>query len=240
MLALCVMFILLYKMNKPRMRVIKDPDIILSPGGLLGFYVLGICHFIKNNYNIKSKKTIGFSAGALYCIFLSLDKQYDVLFLRELFKLNLNGNMPIPYLLNKTVDLIHKIFDINMFDTSQKYIAVTMDYNKLVGYDHFLNLKDMTNCCISSSFIPFITYRDLFYFYNGQCCVDGGLLYPYYKRNVGISKKILYLNYKIFKRFNRYNIPGFCLLKRNYSIYELYMLGYSDATRNKHILDEYF
>jgi len=75
----------------------------------------------------------------LNSIFLSLDKQYDVLFLRELFKLNLNGNMPIPYLLNKTVDLIHKIFDINMFDTSQKYIAVTMDYNKLVGYDHFLN-----------------------------------------------------------------------------------------------------
>jgi len=43
-----IMFLLLfYILYKPNIKLIRNPDIILSPGGLLGFYVLGICHFIK-------------------------------------------------------------------------------------------------------------------------------------------------------------------------------------------------
>lgn len=239
MLLFCIFILLMYTWNRPRIQVIKDPDIILSPGGLLGFYVLGISHFIKKNYNMKSKKIIGFSAGALNSIFLSMDKKHDDLFLTKLFQLNLHGRMSLPYILKKTIHLMNSILHIDMFDTKDKYIAVTTDYSRLVGYDQFLNIKDMTDCCISSSFIPFVTYYDLFYFYKGKCCMDGGLLYPHYKRSMK-GKHILYLNYTLFKRFNRYHIPGYGLLKKNYSIYELYTLGYSDATQNKSILDAYF
>jgi len=52
-----IMFLLLfYILYKPNIKLIRNPDIILSPGGLLGFYVLGICHFIKNNYDLSGKK----------------------------------------------------------------------------------------------------------------------------------------------------------------------------------------
>jgi hypothetical protein len=230
--------ILLYIYYKPSIHLIKDPDIILSPGGLLGFYVLGICHYIKNHYDIQYKKIIGFSAGSLNTLFLSLDKKYDILFLSELFKLNLHGTMQLPKLLKDTIDLMNKQFSIDQFNIKDKYIAVTSNYNRLDGYNTFLNVSDMTKCCISSSFIPFVTYRELFYFYHGKCSVDGGLLYNIYKKKVK-HRKILWLNYKLFKRYNKFNIPGYSLLNRSCSIYDLYILGYKDSIENKHILDRY-
>ncbi len=169
------MFLLLfYILHKPNIKLIRNPDIILSPGGLLGFYVLGICHFIKNNYDLSGKKIIGFSAGSLNTIFLSLDKQYDSIFLRQLFQLNLNGIMPLPTLLNKTIKLINKMnMNMKQFDTTNKYIAVTTNYNNLEGYNKFLSVSDMTKCCISSSFIPIVTFIDIFYLYNDKCSLDG-------------------------------------------------------------------
>lgn len=236
MLKFIVFIFILYHVYKPKINLIPDPDIVLAPGGLMGFYVMGICHFIKNNYDIRNKKIIGFSAGSLNTIFLALDKKYDVHFLKELFKLNLHGKMYIPFLLNKTIDIINK-FDINHFDTTNKYIASITNYNKLEGYTKFLNTDDMTKCGISSSFVPLITYNDIFYFYKGKCSIDGGFLYFIYKKT--IKSKPLLLNYKMFKRYNKYNIPGYGLFSKNCSIYELYMLGYNDAIKNKEMLDEY-
>ena len=78
-----VFMVILYNLYKPTINLIRNPDIILSPGGLLGFYVLGICHYIKNHYNIDNKNIVGFSAGSLNTIFLSLDKSYDNPFLKD-------------------------------------------------------------------------------------------------------------------------------------------------------------
>lgn len=232
-----IAIILWFILYKPKINLIDDPDIVLAPGGLMGFYVLGICHFIKNNYDIKNKKIIGFSAGSLNTIFLSLNKHYDNIFLEELFKLNLHGTMPLPSILNKTIHLINT-FHISHFDTTNNYIAVTTNYNKLEGYNKFLNTSDMTKCGISSSFVPFITYRDIFYFYKGKSTVDGGLLYKKYKGQMKPNKHLI-LNYKMFKRYNNYNIPGYGLLNKNCSIYDLYILGYSDAFNHKSMLDDY-
>lgn len=226
-----------YIFYKPKINLIDDPDIILAPGGLMGFYVLGICHFIKNHYNITNKKIIGFSAGSLNTIFMALDKEYDNIFLKELFKSNLNGNMYVPFLLNKTIEIINK-FNINKFDTTNKYIASITNYNKLEGYNKFLNTNDMTKCCISSSFLPLVTYNDIFYFYKGKCSIDGVFLYKKYKKTIKTTKPLM-LNYKMFKRYNKYNIPGYGLLNKKCSIYDLYILGYRDAFINKEMLDEY-
>ena len=233
-----LLIISIYILYKPTIDLIDNPDIILSPGGLLGFYVLGICHYIKNNYNLTDKKIIGFSAGSLNNVFLSLNKEYDNIFLKELFKLNLNGTMSLPYLLNKTINIMNDNFNIDKFNTTNKYIAVTTNYNKLEAYNKFLTTVQLTNCCIASSFIPLITYRDIFYFYEGKSSIDGGLLYYKYKKQIKF-RKILWLNYNIFKRYKKYCIPGSSLLKKNCSIYDLYILGYNDAVKNKSILDEY-
>lgn len=236
MLKFIVFIFILYHVYKPQIKLIQDPDIVLSPGGLLGFYVLGICHYIKHNYNIDHKNIIGFSAGSFNTIFLALDKKYDDHFLKELFKLNLHGTMPLPYILNKTIKLMKDTFRIEQFNITNKYIAVTSNYTKLDSYNQFLNVNDMIKCCVSSSFIPMVTYRDIFYFYNGTCSIDSGLFYYKYKKQIK-HRKVLWLNYKLFKRYNPYNIPGYSLLHKNMSIYELYTLGYNDAIKHKHILD---
>ena len=237
-IVLIIILYILYIYNNSTIELMDNPDIILSPGGLLGYYVLGICHYIKNNYDITNKKIIGFSAGSLNNIFLSLNKKYDTIFLSELFKLKLNGNMPLPYLLNKTIQIMKDNFTINHFDTTNKFIAVTTNYNKLEGYNKFLTTNQLMNCCIASSFIPLITYRDIFFFYDGKSSIDGGLLYYKYKDKINCNNLLL-LNYNIFKRYKNYNIPGSSLLKKNCSIYQLYILGYNDAKHNKIMLDKY-
>ena len=45
--------------------------IIITPGGLKGFYVLGICSYIKENYNISDYVFSGASAGSWNSLFLS-------------------------------------------------------------------------------------------------------------------------------------------------------------------------
>lgn len=237
-IALILIVFLLYTLYKPTIDLVDNPDIILSPGGLLGFYVLGICHFIKNNYDITNKKIIGFSAGSFNNIFLALNKNEDVLFLSKLFKLNLDGNMSLSYLLDKMTDIVNENYTIDYFDTTHKYMALTTNYNKLEGYNTFLTTNQLTNCCIASSFIPFITYKDLFFFYNGKSSMDGGFLYNKYKKQIH-SKKTLWLNYNTFHRYKKYSFPGYSLLHKNCSIYQLYILGYNDAIQNKSMLDYY-
>ena len=62
------------------------PDIVISPGGQFGFYNLGICHYIKNNFNIDNKKIVGFSAGSFISIALTFKKKNINNILKEIFK----------------------------------------------------------------------------------------------------------------------------------------------------------
>ena len=63
------------------------PDIVICPSGRYGAYQLGICHYIKNNFNIENKKILGFSAGSLNAVFLSIKKEHNNECLKQLFKI---------------------------------------------------------------------------------------------------------------------------------------------------------
>ena len=58
-----------------------------------------------------------------------------------------------------------------------------------------------------------------------------------YKKYIGNEKK-LFIGYKMFQRF-KYTLNGYGLIKHNYNIYDLYLLGYKDAQNNKYLLDYY-
>ena len=45
--------------------------ISISPGGLQGFYLIGIVDFLKHNYNLDSYLLTGASAGAWSCLLMS-------------------------------------------------------------------------------------------------------------------------------------------------------------------------
>ena len=53
--------------------------IISTPGGLFGFYFMGVSSFLKDNYNLTNYIFSGASAGAWNSLFLSLKKTINLL-----------------------------------------------------------------------------------------------------------------------------------------------------------------
>ena len=53
-----------------------DYNIIYNTGGYYGFYQLGVCHYIKNNFKYNDKSTLGISAGSWLSLFMNVDKSH--------------------------------------------------------------------------------------------------------------------------------------------------------------------
>ena len=237
-----IFFFIIYRVLYKKNSKIYDYDIIIEPGGNYGFYTLGICHFIKNNYNIKDKKIIGFSAGSWNVIFLSIinkienNNYKDNIYLLSLFKNNImcNDNMAKNLLLLK--NNINNNICFNNLELNNKSIGITNNLNKLYEINYFISMKDLINSCITSSFLPYITMDKFFQFYRGKVGLDGGLYYYIFiKENTKYN--CLTISYDMFGRYPTKIIPG--ITNINISGYELYMIGYHDALKNKIILDKY-
>jgi len=124
-------------------------DIVVGPGGRYGTYTLGICHYIKNNFDITNKIIVGFSAGSFNSIFMCIKKHHDNECLRKIFKIN---SKKISTILKETKTIIEK-YNLTEYNIKNIYIASTTE-NGLVIYNNFLTIQDVTRCCTASSFIP--------------------------------------------------------------------------------------
>jgi hypothetical protein len=82
---------IIYESNNSKQHEI--PDIVISPGGRYGMYALGICHYVKNNFNINDKKILGFSSGSWNGLFMCMKQKYLNNALRKAFKIN---NISVP------------------------------------------------------------------------------------------------------------------------------------------------
>lgn len=242
---LFVIIILLYYwlkifLNKSSSHILKNNiynhDIIIDPGGYYGFYLVGICHFIKNNYNIDNKNILGTSAGAIAIIFLSIKNNLSNYFIKHMFYMG-NSCLDIDKL---TIDIFDKIENYSTFEDynfKNKYIGTTVDGYKLNIYTNFLSISDILNCTKASLFIPYVTVKDFIFFYKGKLTLDGGLAYFMTKHNV--RDNILNINYKMFGRFLNENTFIGGLYKPKIKLYDLYILGYHDALVNKKYFDKY-
>ena len=124
------------------------------------------------------------------------------------------------------------------FNVSNLNIAVSDIGNRKMNiYNNFLSLDEIVRCCTASSFVPFITYKDLFYFYKNKLSVDGGLFKRFYLKHID-AQKTLIIKYNMFNRFKWYPLISF--IKPKYSFYELYIIGYNDALKNHSYLEKYF
>jgi hypothetical protein len=212
------------------------PDIIICPGGRYGAYHLGICHYIKNNFNISNKKIVGFSVGSWNSLFMAIDNKYNNESLRKIFRIK---SKKIPDLLKKTKDSI-ECYTINDYNLKNIYIASTT-IEGLTIYNNFLTLDDVTRCCTASSFIPYLTYNDMFYFYKNKLSFDGGM---YCKKYINSKKTSnpnpLVITYKMFGRYENMNILKDLTNKTKPSSYQLYIKGYNDAIKNHEYLKSFF
>lgn len=209
------------------------PDIVISPGGRYGMYSLGICHYVKNNFDIKNKKILGFSSGSWNGLFMCMKKKYLNDALREGFKIN---NVSLPNMLKKTIHIVKK-YKINQFNINNLYIG-SCHFNKHIIYNNFITIDDAIRCCISSSFVPFMTYNDIIYIYKNKISFDGGFYYNNYKKTLPPSTLII--SFRMFGRYKNSNMITEKFNKNKPSAYQLYIKGYRDAVKNHAYFEKYF
>ena len=216
----------------------NDFDIIYNPSGYYGFYLLGICHYIKNNFDISNKKTVGISAGAWISLFMNLNKTDANLCIKHIFT-KIHYTYPIhklPKLIEETLcTVIHdKPIDISNINV----MVSNMSDFKLEIHNNFLSLDELFRCCMASSFIPLITYKDIIYFYKHKLALDGMLLKKIYLKKVDPNKTLV-IKFDMFGRVKKNKIYK-SIIKPGRSLYELYILGYHDAQKNHSYLEKYF
>jgi len=215
--------------------IYKDKKLItISPGGLRGFYELGVCKFLKEEYNFDNYIFSGASAGS-WCSLFMCKKDDDYEFIKTIQKIDyekFNEIYTIEQLLKYE---ILKNFKSSDFNLEKLFIGVTvLDKCKLITniYSDFDSLNDAIECCIASSHIPFITGR-IRHKYRGKCVLDGGFsTYPYLKiiePTLHISPNIWGKSPENFMDFNDLN-----LRRKNINkiLYNYFQDGYHDSFIN--------
>jgi hypothetical protein len=239
---------------------IKNKKVIsISPGGIKGFYELGVLSFIKENYDMENYIFSGASSGAWNALFMTY-KNDTKKFVYNLFDYKITQFKNIndfEYVLK--YNLLSN-YNSDDFDLPRLFIGVTTLKNfrpKTNIFSDFTNLEDAINCCIASAHIPLIT-GGLTNRYHNMYTFDGGFSnYPY----VNFTENVLHITPSMWKnknnRNNNRNKRAFVksisnvysslniiynLIKntKTANLMELYDDGYQDAKENKHLLDEIF
>jgi len=207
------------------------PDIIIKPGGRYGFYMSGICHYIKNHFDIKNKKILGVSAGAWSGLLMNIKKEHTNMLIRDILKKQSNK---IHIIMNNIKNAFNQ-YPLTMFEIDNLYIATTNVSKREFSIHHdFLFMNEVTLCCESSSFIPGLTCKNLFNFYKHNLSLDGGFCFKKYLKKLDfLEKKPLIISHKMFGRHEKTKLYDNVIKKypKNHSYY-LYIKGYHDAKVN--------
>jgi len=223
---------------------IKDKKLItISPGGYKGFYMLGVCSYIKENYNTGNYIFSGASAGAWNSLFMTLNKDHLECVLKLLDE-DIRKQNSIKDTEYKIKEILLNSYTSEDFDLKRLFIGVTTISRakpRTNIFSDFDNLEDALNCCIASSHIPFISGA-FTNSYNNQMTFDGGFSnYPY----LNIKDSILHITPNMWKKDVKKSIfvlEDYTSLfsKSKYSYIELYDNGYKDSKNNKNFLDKIF
>jgi len=226
--------------NSPKTTLPKMPlpDIVVGPGGVCGFYSLGICHYVANHFEIKDKNIVGFSAGAFNTLFMRLVPEKRNKLLQDIFECDERNTI---HILKRIMDIVETTTELKDYDLNTTSIAVSHPEG-ISLYDTFLTIEQLVRCCKSSSFIPFVTYETGIDFYNHKIALDG---YFYYKSFLSqYPERPLVISPFMFGRYSNTILHkvkfifGMHALKTT-SIYQMYLNGYQDAKKNHSLFDKY-
>lgn len=214
--------------------------IITTPGGLYGFYLLGVSSYIKKHYDLTNFIFSGASAGAWNSLFLAF-KGNDTEFIENLLQTNIQNASSILQIENTMKHYILDNYNETDFDLEKINIGVTvMRFPfrfKLKIYNNFTCLDDILNCCIASSHIPFIT-GGLIHKYRKRVSFDGGFFkYPYIPfppASFVIRANVWNSSYTISNCTNNPLLQA----ENNLNFTKLYIEGYNDSYRNRKKINE--
>ena len=214
------------------------PDIVLGPGGVAGFYSLGISHYLLNHFDLKDKRLVGFSAGSFTLLFMRLSPEKRNGMLEEIFKCN---EKSASNAMRHIMDKVETTTTLEDYDLNGSSIAVSHP-GKIGLYEQFLTIEQLSRCCKSSSFIPFVTHESGMDFYNHKLAMDGFFYYKSFLKQY--PEQPLVINPFMFGRYSNAAwdkikfIFGIHPLKTT-SIYQMYLYGYHDARKNHSFFEKY-
>lgn len=212
---------------------------VVTPGGINGFYMMGIIKYITDQMNLDDYIFSGSSAGAWCCLFLCLknhSKYYNLIHtvLTELQKIT--HYQSLYHILYSMKNIILSLTTEDDYQFDRLFIGVLRYENyKLTTtiYSNFTSLEDALSCCISSSHIPFIT-GDFSSIYQGRSVFDGAFAkYPF----LNIYQPTIVIHPRIWKPkpwdFLRVAM-NFSM--KNINIPEMFWEGYRDTLIHGSIL----
>ena len=214
------------------------PDIVLGPGGVAGFYSLGISHYLLNHFDLKDKRLVGFSAGSFTLLFMRLSPEKRNGMLQEIFKCN---EKSASNAMRHIMDKIETTTTLEDYDLNGSSIAVSHP-GRIGLYEDFLTIQQLSRCCKSSSFIPFVTHESGIDFYNHKLAMDGFFYYNSFLKQY--PDHPLVINPFMFGRYSNAAwdkikfLFGIHPLKTT-SIYQMYLYGYHDARQNHSFFEKY-
>jgi len=145
--------------------------ITLSPGGFYGFYMMGICTYLKEHYDTSDHLFSGASAGAWNALYMTL--RTDPTCLKYALLQRDHRRRQILDVQREMKDRILQQYTKHDFDLERLCISVvTVGQTNI--YTEFEHLEDAIDCCIASSHIPWVTTRSMMHIYRNQCVFDGG------------------------------------------------------------------
>jgi hypothetical protein len=228
------------------LNIINKRIITLSPGGFKGFYMMGVCKYLKENYDLSNYIFSGASAGAWNSLLLSFKGDINE-FQNDIISMKIQKLDNLKNIEDTIKKHILEKYTSDDFQLDQLYIGTTVFENfklKSIVYTGFENLEDAVECCIASSHIPYIT-GGLKYKYRGLASFDGGFSeYPYLNNsysNLHITPSIWSSHKTIVEKLAAPNVKlsDFTTLfsRKDYDMEKLIIAGYNDAKNNKDILD---
>jgi hypothetical protein len=213
--------------------------------GAGGFYpyICGIAHYIKENYKLDNVILSGASSGCLSALFLAINCNIEKLFFKTnnaiLNDLNKTNLTPFNVWNDYAKKHCYKELDENSykFANDKLYISLTNVNNFFRPRNELINrwtsTADLTECIISSCFIP-IYDNKLTYNYRNNKYIDGGITnnrpLPF-----GKNYKHIIIRYNMWRKLpKKYYIPSL----NNDVVKNLFSLGYEDAKKNSDIFKD--
>lgn len=215
----------------------NNSTISIAPGGVKGFYLLGTCCFIKENYILNKYIFTGASAGSWNSLLMSYKGNLKNI-ISLIHNLDYDNIKSLHELQLNLKDLILKNFNHNEFELDKLFIGVTVFKKfkfRTYMFTDFNNLEDAIDCCIASSHIPFITGNFL-HKYKNMYCFDGGFSRNPYFDSIYESILITPTIWKNTMMNNDLDNSAFSFNKMK--LIKLYYDGYDDAKNNNNIIKE--
>lgn len=223
--------------------------ITVSPAGYKGFYQMGICKFIKENYKLDDFLFSGSSAGSWVSLYLCHKKDFQH-FENTILNDSLLNSKTIFELEQNIKENIINNYSSEDFDLEKLFIGTTtVSFKKRVPtfegtvFCGFETVEDAIDCCIASSHIPFICGKILHY-YRNKLVFDGvfGGKKSYLRPDNSKDELHIFPNIFIKKKFGIARVFSFTTLfsRNKFDFKKEIEKGYKDAKENKRFLDDFF